>query len=324
MDRDRLAELRRKKADNKANDHKQLLESNASIKEAINLLSEVINGKLDTSVISEQIKELKKSLTFSNEIKSLELSLTSIKSNPFKVKDFDKLLYKIGDINNTDVVEAVNNLIVKLQDNSQKAEDFQPVRRVIQIGNRLVFDDMPTPVALGGGGGGGGGFDGKLVLGNAKVSTDNPLPVAVEGDITIAGDVIVDNVGIENVDGDQVNPSTEEKQDDIISAINKSGDPKYGTSLALAQTASDTIVSYVAIAGDKLRGFVASGERGAFFELKIDSATILAGRIELGGQNSTVFLPISKVLSAGEVIDLDVTNTGEGSANYEGSIIIEN
>lgn len=46
-----------------------------------------------------------------------------------------------------------------------------------------------------------------------------PVPVSVEGDVTITGDVIVDQVGIENVAGTKINPSTEEKQDAIITEL---------------------------------------------------------------------------------------------------------
>lgn len=214
MDRDKLAQLRKRKADNKASEHKQLLESNASIKEAITLLSETINGRLDTRIIGEQIASLKKSLTFSSEIKALELSMNSVRSNAFKVKDFDKLLDKVGSINNSGVVEAVNNLVAKLEDNSvsQKAEDFQPVRRVIQVGQRLVFDDLPTPIAFGGGGGGGGSSIPTYLIENErlKVIAEPIGGFAPEDTITttIDGDLIIQTNGIKTytvtIDGDNI------------------------------------------------------------------------------------------------------------------------
>lgn len=62
----------------------------------------------------------------------------------------------------------------------------------------------------------GGGTGGGLTDEELRAS---PVPVAVEGDVTITGDVIVDDVGLENIDGDKINPATEEKQDDIITEL---------------------------------------------------------------------------------------------------------
>lgn len=99
---------------------------------------------------------------------------------------------------------------------------------------------------------------------------------------------------------------------------------EYGTVSALAQTSTDTIVSYTAISGDKLRGFVTSGNREGFMELQLNSTTILAGRTEVGNPSITVFLPLAISLNTNDTLDLKVTNNGQGSADFEGTIIVEN
>lgn len=157
MDRDRLAKLRKKKADAKAQDHQQLIESNASVREAIVALHKSINGqeKFDASTIINQIKALGDNLTFKDEIKSLTNALAKQDKQPLEIKNFQDLL-NASDTSN--IANAVNNLIEKLDDNSidQKPKDFQPIRRVVKIGNRLVFDDVMTPSNVGGVSTGGG------------------------------------------------------------------------------------------------------------------------------------------------------------------------
>ena len=153
MDRDKLARLRKKSLEVKAKKHKDLLDSNASIKEAVLKLHTAINEQqpYDDSKLIEQLKQLKESQTFSEDIKRLE---NALRESSDKEK-LDELIKAVGDISNADVVNAVNDLIVRLEDNTvdQEAEDFKPVRRVIKMAGRFIFDDAPTPASSGGGGG---------------------------------------------------------------------------------------------------------------------------------------------------------------------------
>lgn len=150
MDRAKLAALRKKKAENKARDHKEILDSNASIKEAILALHTAINEQqpYDDSKLIEQLKDLKATQTFSEDIKRLE---DALKQSSDKEK-LDDLIKTVGKINNNDVVDAVNGLIAKLEENDpgQDEKYYRPYRRVIKLGQRLVFDDQPTPKTLGG------------------------------------------------------------------------------------------------------------------------------------------------------------------------------
>ena len=184
MDRDKLAKLRKKKAENKALKHKELIDSNASIKEAIVELSAMFNER-DASVnslISEQLQDLKQSITFSDDIKRLEDSLAQLYDKPLEVKNFADMIDKIGAINNADVIEAVNILAENIESNtiSQDPKDFQPVRRVIKKGNRLIFDDDLMQVNIASPGGGGSGFPTRLTRGNS-VAVVNPDGTPIAG-----------------------------------------------------------------------------------------------------------------------------------------------
>jgi hypothetical protein len=183
----RLLELRKKKAAQKKLEHKQLLDASTSIKEAVLSLHEKLNPAepFDESRILEQIEQLKNNLTFKDEIKSLEQSLTNLYKQPLKLDNFTKLLEKVGAINNKDVVKAINDLGKKIEDNSvsQSPEDFAPVRRVIKVGSKLVFDDQITPMRSSGGGGGGGGSSIPQFL--------------IDGDaLRVTGDIEVDTAGL--------------------------------------------------------------------------------------------------------------------------------
>lgn len=153
MDKDKLAKFRKQSVEAKARKHQEILDSNASIKEAVVALHSVINEQqpYDDSKLVSQLQELKESQTFTEDIKRLE---NALKQSSDKEK-LDEILKAVGNINNTDVVNAVNQLVARIEDNKpdQQAESYQPVRRVIKVGQIFVFDDQKTPVASGAGGG---------------------------------------------------------------------------------------------------------------------------------------------------------------------------
>lgn len=153
MDRDKLVKLRLKKAENNAKLHKELLDSNSSIKDAVIALHEAINSQepINLDELTKQLAELKDLQTYSDDIKRFETALKESSNN----EKLDDIIQAVGNINNKDVVSAVNDLIAKLEvkDISQSEEDYQPVRRVRKIGQRLVFDDDPLQVNVSGGGG---------------------------------------------------------------------------------------------------------------------------------------------------------------------------
>ena len=153
MDRTKLAELRQNKADKTLARHKELVDTNLSIKDALVGLHELINGKesFDDSLIIEQLKELQSNSVLKTDVEKLEQAIRE--TTTVEIKDFQKLLKSVENIRNADVVNAVNKLAVNLQEqSSQQAKDYQPVRRVRKIGNKFVFDDEPLQVSIAGGG----------------------------------------------------------------------------------------------------------------------------------------------------------------------------
>jgi hypothetical protein len=154
MDRDRLAKLRKTKADAKAKQHQELIDSHKSVKEAIVELHKVINGKaaFNDEQIVEQLKLLAGNMTFKDEIAKLETAIVNKAKEPIELKNIEQL---INAANPSSVVNAINSMAVKLEANSsQKADDFIPYRRVIKVGKRFVFDDDKMNVNVMGGGGG--------------------------------------------------------------------------------------------------------------------------------------------------------------------------
>lgn len=198
MDRAKLAELRKKKAAAKVNNHKELLDSNTSIKDAILFLADKLNDTpFDDSNIVKQLASLKESVTFTEDVKRLENALLKYHEEPLKIENFSELLEKVGEIQNGDVVKAINQLSVTLAANtaSQEAKDYTPVRRVRKVGDRFIFDDAPMSISVSGGGGGSGtasvqpalirtGDDGQAI---AIVNPDGtPIAIGSGGDASAA------------------------------------------------------------------------------------------------------------------------------------------
>jgi len=188
MDRDKLAQLRQKKAENKAKLHKELLDSNASIKDAVTALHEVINAKEPVNLdgLAEQIKELRESQTYGEDIKRLEAALRESSDK----EKLDEVITAVGNISNKDVVMAVNGLIEKLEARvvDQSPEAYQPVRRVRKIGQRLVFDDDPLQVNVASSGGGGGIASFKDASGRVTqvvLTTTGKVPVELSDGIEV-------------------------------------------------------------------------------------------------------------------------------------------
>lgn len=187
MDNNRLIDLRKKKVENKLKQHKELLDSNASIKEAILSLNDTINTQepVNLDALSKQLQELIDSQTYGEDIKNLETVLRELSDK----EKLDEIIQAIGEINNQDVVKAVNSLIEKITTRTidQSPEQYQPVRRVRKIGQRLVFDDDPLQVTVNGGAMGGGGVptfrDNKGRVTQVTLTSEGKVPVEITDEL---------------------------------------------------------------------------------------------------------------------------------------------
>jgi len=182
MDRDKLAQLRLKNSQNKAKKHQELLDSNTSIKDAVDSLKQLIEAKDNTELITE-LGKLKDSFTFKDDIALLTKSIEDQTNQPITKDNFQELIDKVGSINNNSVILAINNLAESIEDQDvgQEPEDYKPVRRVIKVGGRLVFDDSPSQVNVSGGGG--GGIQSRLIRNKDAIAVVNPdgTPIASGG-----------------------------------------------------------------------------------------------------------------------------------------------
>lgn len=201
MDRNKLVELRKKKleAQQKREDskHAQVIAGQNKIAEALTKLYEVINDKaeFDDKKLVEQLEQLKTVSDLSGQFKRLETAIQQSKADTVEVSNLKTLVSKLDalDFDDDNIVTAIHDLTgaVQLKVPSQDPKDYIPVRRVRKIGQKLMFDDDPhTGGTTGGGAGGGGG-----------------------------GGAITGNVGLLNSGETRINPATEEKQDDLIQAI---------------------------------------------------------------------------------------------------------
>ena len=167
------------------------IKARQSLLDATKKLYDLINGQeqYDFTKLEKQLEKIDKSLDLSKYFTNLE---RSIKDNSphaqvtkTKIQDFSKLLEAIAknkpiplSIDLTRLEKAVVNIERYIQNNSgpsdQGAENYQPVRRVLKIGNRFIFDDNFTN--SGGGGSGGGSTGGNTTVDNFP--TEYPLPAA--------------------------------------------------------------------------------------------------------------------------------------------------
>ena len=205
MDKDKLANLRKKVAENKAKKHQELLDSNASIKDAITALKQAIELKedVDMSVVVAEILNLKESLIFKEDIDRLTTAIEKQSNESVTPENINQLIDKIGDINNDDVIIAVNNLSKLLAENtthSQKASDYMPVRRVRKVGQVFIFDDDPHQTTVMGGGGGGG-------VQTSLIRNNNSLAVVNTDGSSIGG--LIPNQDFDYIDIQQTSATVE-------------------------------------------------------------------------------------------------------------------
>lgn len=146
--------------------HKELIQANLDILTALEDLKTVLGEEEtpDYSPITSAISQLKESFDFGPYAKNLEQSIKSL-AEKLKVNveapDLSEIITAIKenkaepqDLN--PVTQAIEELSIKIDSKKVKQDpnDYVPYRRVIKVGKKLIFDDTPTPYAIGGGGGG--------------------------------------------------------------------------------------------------------------------------------------------------------------------------
>lgn len=173
-----------------------------SVKKSIDNLYEFMNGKedYDFDKLAKQLDILHSKLDFTPILEGLEK--LSSKPEPtvkaLEIKDFQKLLQAVEKnkpvpVELTKLEKAIIEVKQRIQESSvieQAPEEYQPVRRVVKLGNRLIFDDQPTPSRSGGGGGVANPdvMFAKIALSGAGTDT---LVAATSKHISVVGYVVV-------------------------------------------------------------------------------------------------------------------------------------
>lgn len=182
-----------------------------AVQKSIDSLYELINDKddFDFERLVRQLSLLNDKLDLDNQFKDLKQAIVNNKVEPVKrvsIEDFTELLKAVKnnkprDIDLSKLEKAIINVEQRITEQSvpeQAPEDYTPVRRVIKVGNRLIFDDRPTPGSISGGGGSSSSGDGAIQDGSNSAieasvldyANSNPLAVRLTdttGDYAAAG-----------------------------------------------------------------------------------------------------------------------------------------
>lgn len=103
----------------------------------------------------------------------------------------------------------------------------------------------------------------------------------------------------------------------IVVASGPTGDHSYGTSPAVVQLATQTLVTIIA-SDFRLRGFCGNGDADGFFSLQLDGSEIASGKINGCSPNLDVNFP--SYLNVSGTLTLKVTNVGDGTARFAGLV----
>lgn len=143
--------------------HDESVKGISELKDSLENLYTLINGKkeVDLSQLSEQINTLSKTIDIKDQIDDIKEAIKSSKTE-FKVEkiDLSEVIKAIEssktEINLSKLEKAIVEVSHKVQEQSQPEsqlpEDYKPFRRVVKVGNRLVYDDQPTTASRSGGG----------------------------------------------------------------------------------------------------------------------------------------------------------------------------
>jgi hypothetical protein len=165
------------------------------------LFERELNVTLDDTSMKQVLTEL-----LTKFVGVLEVTTNQIKiireSKPTVVVDLTKLEVLLQD--------SIPAIIGELIKTIPEPIDVKPFKDKLDEIVVLLDKIEKKPVASSGPmGGGGSSIPRKLIDGDR-------LKVKIDGGVSISGDVIVDNVGLENESGNQINPATSENQTDVI------------------------------------------------------------------------------------------------------------
>lgn len=206
--------------------HTQEIEALVDVKASIQDLYSLINDqeKFDANKLSQQIETLAESLDIQDQVASVKEALSNL--NPqvtIEKVDLEPLLKAIESNKPIPIdVHEMHNAIIEIRQRVQESsvieqapDEFQPVRRVVKVGNRLVFDDQPTAATRAGGGGS------SLMAVNPS---GIPMPLNLDADGNLRVDATITTGDIEIGAVELKNATT----DDRVSVINSAPTTEFG------------------------------------------------------------------------------------------------
>ncbi len=197
----KLVALRKKKAaakkQSESTKHSELLNA---IKDLHSLFGDSKSENADyTDKLLEKLTELN---SFKNEIIEVKNAIEALPQvENVTISNVAELVDAQKELDLTEVTSAIQKLSEAVEEQSvdtvtiknKDADDYIPVRRVRQVGNRLVFDDEPLQVNVVGGGSTIAGVQEPLIRNGDSIAVVNPdgTPV-LDGTITVEPTTLAD------------------------------------------------------------------------------------------------------------------------------------
>lgn len=158
----KLLELRQKKT---ANRQKTDNQRHAEFLQSITGLHDLFKEKnaKDVKKTDELIDKLSEFSSFKKEVQQVRQAIQDLpKVDKVAISNITELINAQKDLDLTEVTKAINELtkqvaaqtIDAVTIKNKDANDYVPIRRVIEVQGRLIFDDKPMEVTVVGGGGG--------------------------------------------------------------------------------------------------------------------------------------------------------------------------
>lgn len=347
--KEKLLELRQKKADSKNKAENKKHEDLLSAVRGLHSLFDQQDEK-NAQNTEALLAELEKFNSFKDEVAKVREAIENIpQKDEVSINNLSELIESQKEVDFTQLTNAVKTLTVAVKNQTvdsvgiknKDVEDYIPVRRVIQVGKRLVFDDKPMEVSVVGGGSSTPRI--KAVDGNSAVPIANPDGTYISGGSGGGGDAsaakqdeqtalltqIEDNTANIKIDADSVNLNTDQieaKLDTIASQQQQDAltdSQLRATPLPVNGTIALDSATLAAL--ENITVAVSSGE------IALDATTlaalesiIVSGTVELGSATLAALETINAVVSGTVALDSATLTALENiTATISGSVTVD-
>jgi hypothetical protein len=99
-------------------------------------------------------------------------------------------------------------------------------------------------------------------------------------------------------------------------------DNRFGSTAALAQAGTATLVSFTAPADYRLHGWIVTGDGDAYITIEIGASKKYADRLHITKKAANRILPVPDDVG-GSLVELKVRNDSDGASDYEATVLGE-